>query len=322
MIRQRLALAALVQALLVPSASWSEMVPPPQVEPAGPPLFVVTVKGKQGFMNRDGEIVIDPIFQRAYPFSDGLAAVQMQEAWGFIDTTGRVVIEPRFVMVGFFSEGLAYFRDQRFTDPWGYIDKTGQVVIEPQFDTAEQFRNGIARVGFETARSNILTRIADVGMQCDYRFIDRSGAFVPEPSPTHYTTGEPGELIQFTKNGLVGYLNAQGEVVIEPQFKSGLAFSDGLARVCKEDLFGYIDKQGKWVIPPRFEYASDFSEGLAGVPLGEKGWGFIDRTGTVVIPARFGWVYEGFRHGIAEVALDGKLGYINTKGEWVWQPSD
>jgi hypothetical protein len=110
--------------------------------------------------------------------------------------------------------------------------------------------------------------------------------------------------------------------VIEPQFQVASAFSDGLARVSKDRLFGYIDKRGKWVIPTRFEHASEFSEGLAGVPLGEKGWGFIDRTGKVVIPARFGWVYGGFRHGIAEVASDRKLAYINKMGEWVWQPSE
>jgi hypothetical protein len=110
--------------------------------------------------------------------------------------------------------------------------------------------------------------------------------------------------------------------VIEPQFQAASAFSDGLACVCKEGLFGYIDTRGEWVIRPRFQYANDFSEGLAGVPLGEKGWGFIDRTGKEVIPAKFGWVYKGFRHGIAEVVFDRKGGYIDTKGEWVWKPSE
>jgi beta-lactamase regulating signal transducer with metallopeptidase domain len=73
---------------------------------------------------------------------------------------------------------------------------------------------------------------------------------------------------------------------------------------------------------PRFQHLNDFSEGLAGVPLGDEGWGFIDRTGKTVIPPRFGWVLGSFRHGIVEVVLDGKAGYINTKGEWVWSPSE
>lgn len=109
--------------------------------------------------------------------------------------------------------------------------------------------------------------------------------------------------------------------MIPPQFTCALGFSDGLACVSKGGLFGYIDRTGKFVIPPRFQYSNDFSDGLAGVPLGDKGWGFVDRTGRVVIPPKFNWIYGGFRDGIVEVALDGKAGYINTKGEWVWPPS-
>lgn len=315
-------LAAILLSLLSPSPLSAQLEPPPRIEPAGPPLFVVTVKGKAGFMNPEGKIVIEPVFEKAYHFTDGLAAVQKEGLWGFIDTSGRIVIEPQFISVGLFSDGLATFRQKRYSDKEGYIDKTGKVVIKPQFDMAEPFRNGLARVGFATLKGRLLSMVADVGVECEYKFIDRTGKIVPEPSPLHYATGEPGELIPFRKDGRAGYLNAKGEVVIEPQFDVASPFSEGLARASKDKLSGFIDKRGEWVIPPRFEYAGDFSEGLAGVSLGEEGWGFIDRTGKVVIPARFAWVYGGFRHGIAEVAFDKKFAYINKKGEWVWPPGE
>ncbi len=300
--------AALLLSLFLPAAAFPQLVAPPQVPPAGPPLFVVTVNGKDGFIDRDGKIAIEPIFDKAYPFTDGLAAVQQKQKWGFIDTKGRMVIEPQFVQVGLFSDGMASFRKKQVTDPWGYIDQTGKVVIQPHFDCAEKFRQGIARVGFETRQSKLLSRIADVGTTCDYQFIDRQGKFVPEPVPTHDATGEAGELIPFRKNELAGYLNAKGEVVIEPQFQVAAPFSAGLARACKEGLFGYIDQRGEWVIAPRFQYANDFAQGLAGVPLGANGWGFIDRTGKEVLPAKYAWVYGGFRHGLAEVAFEGNAG--------------
>jgi len=308
--------------VLVPCALHSQVAAQPQVDLVLPQLYVVTVEGQSGFIDREGKVVIEATFDKAYPFSDGLAAVQKDGAWGFIDTKGRMVIEPQFVMVGMFSDSLASFRAKKFTDKWGYIDKTGKVVIRPQFDCAENFRKGIAKVGFETLESKLLGRITDIGVTCDSRFINRDGKFVPEPSPTHYATGKPGELIPFRKNDMAGYLDAKGQVVIEPQFQAASAFSNGLARVCKGGFFGYIDGSGEWVIPARFKYANDFSEGLAGVYLGEKGWGFIDRTGQEVIPAKYGWVYSGFRHGIANVAHEGKSGYIDTKGEWVWRPTE
>ena len=305
-----------------PAKPATQVVPPPTIEPLGPPLFVVQVGGKDGFINREGEIVIEPTFQKAYPFRDGLAAVQVGGLWGFIDTNGDFAIKPQFIDVGLFSEGLVKVRVKAYTDPWGYVDKTGKMVIEPQYDCADQFRNGIAMVGHQTSGSKVTSRIADVGIECDYHFIDRTGAIVADPDPTHYASGEAGELIPFTKDGLVGYVNAQGEVVIQPRFKAGMAFSDGLACALEDSLFGFIDKTGAWVISPRFAYASNFSEGLAGVPLGAKGWGFIDKAGEIVIPAKFSWVYEGFRHGIAKVVVDGKSGYVDKQGNWVWRPGE
>ena len=319
---RQLILAAIFVVLLPPSGALSQVVPPPLIEPDGSPLFVVTVNGKDGFIDRDGKIVIEPAFEKAYPFSDGLAAVRKRGAWGFIDTQGRVVIEPQFVSVGPFSDGLAIFEDKRRANKKGYIDKFGKVVIEPRFDAAADFRNGVAKVGFATLRGKLLSWFADIGVECDSKFIDRTGEIVPEPPPQHFATGDPGELIPFRKGHSAGYLNAQGEVVIAPQFEVASAFSEGLACVGKRGLFGYIDTRGEWVISPRFQHVNGFSDGLAGVPLGENGWGFIDRAGEEVIPGKFSWVYGGFRHGIAEVAFDGKQGYINKKGEWIWEPSE
>jgi hypothetical protein len=288
---------------------------------ADPPLFTVTVDGRSGFIDANGKVVIPPTFEKAYSFRDGLAAVMVGGRWGFIDAKGRQVIDPQFAEVGFFSEGLASFRKTP-AGKWGYINASGEVLLEPRFDSAGEFRNGVAQVAFETARGRALALIADAQLvPPNVRFIDRTGEFVADPGPTRLATGAAGELIPFTKNGMMGYVDAAGTVVIAPTFAEAHPFSDGLACARTGNLYGYIDKSGKFVIPPRFRYASEFHEGMAGVPLGERGWGFIDRAGKEVIPPKFGWVYGGFRHGIAEVSFDGMSGYINKHGEWVWPPA-
>lgn len=63
--------------------------------------------------------------------------------FGFIDKTGRVVINPKYESASPFSEGLA---SVRLGGKDGYIDKTGRMVIAPQFDQADSFSEGIARV--------------------------------------------------------------------------------------------------------------------------------------------------------------------------------
>lgn len=320
--RSGLILALLLLALLLPSAAFAGTLPPTKIEPIGPPLFAVTVKGKTGFIDPKGHIVIEPVFDKAVPFSEGLAAFAQNGKWGFIDTAGKVVIEPRFASVGKFSDGLATFEAKGHAGRTGYIDKTGSVVIPPQFEWAEDFRNGLARIGWLDGKNKLLSVVTDGGAEYTYGFIDRTGKRVPDPAPTHYATGQPDELIPFTGKGLFGYMNAKGEVVIEPKFQFGASFSQGLALAYKDRLCGYIDARGEWVIPPRFEYGGNFHEDLAGVPLGKEGWGFIDREGKVVIPAKFNWVNAGFRHGLAEVVFHGKTGYINKQGEWVWPPGE
>ena len=71
-------------------------------------------------------IVINPQFDWAEPFSEGLARVLIggigTGKWGFIDKTGHYVINPQFDSAGSFSDGLAAVRigDDK-TGKWGYI---------------------------------------------------------------------------------------------------------------------------------------------------------------------------------------------------------
>ena len=77
-------------------------------------------------------------------FSEVLAATKFAEArWGYIDKKGAMVINPRFEVAGMFREGLAAVKIRGL---WGYIDKTGKLVIRSQFADAGAFRNGLAMV--------------------------------------------------------------------------------------------------------------------------------------------------------------------------------
>jgi hypothetical protein len=79
-----------------------------------------------------------------------------------------------------------------------------------------------------------------------------------------------------------GYIDANGQVVIGPQFISAACFSEGLAMVRGKDGYGFIDHTGKYVIPAQFQQAESFSNGLALVLTKEKR-GYIDHTGKFVI---------------------------------------
>ncbi|MEH8029555.1 WG repeat-containing protein [Gallibacterium anatis] len=114
--------------------------------------------GLYGFVNRDGEVIIEPKFLYAGRFSQGRSAVKdRNQLWGFIDKTGKYVIAPQYVCVGAFSnEGLAGVYNGGYLlnggcagGKWGYMDIYGNWVINPVLDYAERFSKGKAKVSFQ-----------------------------------------------------------------------------------------------------------------------------------------------------------------------------
>jgi hypothetical protein len=61
--------------------------------------------GLWGFKDNAGHFVIDPRFDDAGEFSEGLASVQILNKWGFIDQWGEVVIKPRYLFRSSFHSG-------------------------------------------------------------------------------------------------------------------------------------------------------------------------------------------------------------------------
>ena len=59
--------------------------------------------------------------------------------FGFIDENGIMVIEPLFNRVGDFKNGMARVKEDAPEGKWGFIDNTGSLVIQFLFDEAEDF---------------------------------------------------------------------------------------------------------------------------------------------------------------------------------------
>ena len=51
-----------------------------------------TTGGLWGYVSVDGQIVIEPTYEQAYGFSEGMAAVKLNEKWGFINSEGIFVV--------------------------------------------------------------------------------------------------------------------------------------------------------------------------------------------------------------------------------------
>jgi hypothetical protein len=107
------------------------------------------------------------------------------------------------------------------------------------------------------------------------------------------------QLLPFNDNGLYGFMDYAGNVLIEPQYDQAAIFSEGLALVMKGDKYGFIDKGNKLVVPFDYTSATDFENGRSVVELDGK-FGMIDRSGKRVFPVDFkdlGTLSDGLVYG-------------------------
>ena len=68
--------------------------------------------GSSGYIDQDGDWVIAANYENARPFSEGLAAVQIEPlgSWGYIDPSGAVAIPLEWDGAWEFHGGLAWCR--------------------------------------------------------------------------------------------------------------------------------------------------------------------------------------------------------------------
>ncbi|KXJ98055.1 MAG: KWG Leptospira [Acidobacteria bacterium OLB17] len=311
---------------------------------SNPLLLPVEQNGKCGYIDRDGNIVIALKFDFCWKFSEGFASVTVGGKHGFIDTKGNYLIKPKFD--GFwrfsqFREGLApvflgdHWRDKA-KGKWGFIDTKGQVTYLSGVTLLGGFHDGLAffkkgeRAGyFDTnLKVTIEPNFKSVGHfyfgRARATTIDNSELYIDKSGRKVFDNREGSDFQDerafFSVNGKYGFININGETIIEPQFDAANHFGEGLAAVKVKDKWGFIDAAAKFIIEPQFDETGVFSEGLASVAINGK-WGFIDTTGKVVIPLQFDkWTYW-FEDGVCEVHIDGKSGYIDKSGKYIWSPT-
>jgi hypothetical protein len=301
------------------------------------PLFPVLRDGRWGYIDRGGQVVIPPRFERAAPSSEGLAAIQDGELFGYVDAAGKQALVPEQLPAGVlhrpFRSGLAAVRVGALH---GYIDRKGRLAIPARYTTADDFTNGYAMacdgrgcgyidpdgrgvvgygfMGSAPVSEGVACITLAMGMghqRVELRRLD--GSVIPGEWEGCGKLSEGLVAVRF--GGKWGFVDGRGQVVIQRRFDKAGDFVGGLAPVTvAEGRCGYADKTGRLAIPARFRACQRFSDGLARVDLAEdpsdtEQVAFIDRDGkTIVAGAKASPPFdsaEDFRDGLAAVGVGG-----------------
>ena len=311
------------------------------------PLFLAYQNDikKYGYIDVEGNMVIEPQYEKAYVFSNGLARVGEEDKYGFIDMSGRMAIAPEYDYAQDFSDGMAVVRKDNIEC---YIDLNGTVAFNSRRAFNGPFYDGLAKIYTGT----------------DYRkkhgFIDKTGKYVVKPFECLEMAWRFSEGMAWYRNkiedgGQFGFIDIKGNTVIEPKYPYACDFSEGLACVQRgwidkngtmvidlgrklyaNDIFheglaivrslydkkkGFVDKSGNMVLDcSQYSDVHSFHEGLALVrkeaKTGDK-FGYIDKSGDVIIPPMFDYAFD-FSNGLAQIMIKQSIGYINKNGDIIY----
>ena len=293
-------------------------------------LAAVKVNGKYGFIDTKGELVIEPRYRGVSGFlhsgfSEDRVGVSIGEKdYIIIDRSGKKITQDSHYtyILDCFSEGLCPVEVE--DDLWGFVDKSGVMVIKPQFKYAYSFSEGLSAVELEGRRG----------------YINHTGQLqIPNRYKAAHSFSEglalTTVLVEKKTAGLTfwrskeensdekyGFINKNGDVVIEHRFEYARSFSDGLAAVKTKEKWGFVDRLGNMVINANYGFVNNFSEGLVGFSLSNSSrkYGYMDKTGRVVIEPQFATAFD-FKNGLAHVEWSAKTGYIDRSGRTVFVES-
>ena len=272
-------------------------------------LFVLTVsvsafaereKLTFGYLDRQGNVVIEPQFDYAYPFKDGLARYFVGE----LQEMGAQV-------------------------PWhgsyGYINMSGEIVIPAVYDKAEDFRNGRAVV-VRDGKYGVIDREGNAIVDFIYDSISRTSVKdADDPNFVAYcgeiSSKSLGKSVTYTGpgSGERFLLSQDGDLLFSMECDSLISYKDWVSvrrKVGGNSLYAVYLPDGRQVTDFIWRTVLPAGEGLIRFENQAGLFGYMDLSGSILIPARFDCSGR-FENGFAVAHENGRYCLINTAGETV-----
>lgn len=305
--KKLLALLTLVLALVSPSALAADADTETSLWPAYDP-----VTGMWGYIDAQGAWGIEARYLHAFEFVNGYAEVRMSDdytACGIIDKTGAYIFQPDYYInrgtIGFDgrTENDVYTIDRDGLSGWfdtesGYISGLCWKYVE-SYDDSPYVLAGLGReltTFVDRATGKRLLPLMDMSSYGFYEdvavvwlgdedrsvIVDLKGNVIelPEGLGACDTCFSDGMLLVENAEGLYGYVNTAGQLVIEPQYEHGEAFQGGYTVVTKDGGNLLIDKENRVIATGWLYVCGPWADGGIAVE-GDNCWAVLNQDGTV-----------------------------------------
>ena len=266
-----------------------------------------------------------------------LIPVKNGKEYQYIDKEGKIIINPQFSEASAFREGIALVRTSGEKAKWGYIDEDGKYMIAANYIDATVFSEGLAWVVSENGAPTAIddngeikitlqdaetVKIFKEGLaafsilkdgETQWGFVDAEGKVIISPQFSAAGNFSNGKCAVLNKDGKWGYIDQDGKLDISYQFDGAEKFVDGQAAVEFDGKAGSIDEEGKYVINPQFEDIKQDGNSFL-IKQGDK-WGWATREGEITINPQFEDVFPFSGGEIAPVKVGDSWGYIDKEGK-------
>lgn len=272
--------------------------------------FIPVKNGKYGYVDKRGNYLINPQFDMATFFQDGMALVSSGGLYGYIDTKGNYIINPVYSDATTFTEDIAWVVEKEGAPT--AINKKGEVLFTlKEADAVYSFSDGMARYRIVSPYNE---------KEYLYGFVNRKGESVVTPAYSDARDFSEGVAAVANENGEYGYINKKGELAVNYQFGDAKPFYKGRAIVCDGTAYGTIDKSGKYVINPQFGYMFQDEKDYEIQLQDGRQWGWCDAKGKIFINPQFDAIDSFEGNDLAPVRVERKIGFVNRKGTIVINP--
>ncbi|WHH58147.1 WG repeat-containing protein [Petroclostridium sp. X23] len=237
-----------------------------------------------GYIDKNGQIAIEPKYERANSFNDGKAVVKLDGGpYALIDLNGNVIKGYDYYFVGNFSDGLMAFEEKE-GGKTGYINEQGEIIIPPQFSWGDEFENGLAVIN-----------LSDNYYDKKSGLINKKGEFIIKP--------------EYSDIRILGENRAAVGVYVD---------ADNPAKGSK---YALADEKGKLLTEFKYDYIYDYYNGLASAQDNISTF-FINAKGekekSMPVVKGIGDLF--FVEDLIKADVDRRISYYDKEGKLIWEP--
>jgi hypothetical protein len=270
-------------------------------------LARVTLNGKVGFIDRSGNFVIEPVFDKAWWFEPGVGRTSAEQdgAFGVIDKTGAWVFRTNYQQIHFAFNGKdhsVFGWEFKKADRWGLLDLDGGMVLGADFDQPIQ-RCADGRLQAYKDKEWLYFKEDGSPLQPpEGRLLDASCNAVP---PYTLKVGDKFGLVDASFNPLTPL-----------HFDALTSAGRGVKNAKIDGKWGRIGPDGRWLLEPKFDYLSNGVDIFVASVDGKRG--FMRSDGSWLIKPKFDAAARRRTDDTAFVTASGATGVLRlTDQSWV-----